>query len=233
MIIFNPNNNLVSSTDGGSGAAWPTTLMTISGCSAGNTLFAVLSFSSVSGGLGDAPPPAPSGWILDSGVATAGTAGAPIGVGIYRKASAASGANSFSPVAPGGTSPFFWTAALFEVTALALDEAPPGVSSSAATLSGPNTGTLSNAVEFALGVCGANQDGAPVVPAVPSGFTSAFGETAAVAIQAAFQITSTTTAINPSWSSAGSLSMAAAITTYSAAGTPQVSSLSFMNLGPC
>jgi hypothetical protein len=84
-------------------------------------------------------------------------------------------------------------------------------------LSGPNTGTLSNAVEFALGVCGANQAGTPAVPVVPSGFTSAFGETSNVSLQAAFQITSTTSAINPSWSSPDSVSMAAVVTTYSAA----------------
>lgn len=214
MINYNPNSNLVSSTDGGSGASWPGTMETITGCTAGNTLLAVLGFVNTGNTSGTAPPSAPAGWVLDSNVDTGGNPSALIGFGIYRKSAAASGSNAFAPSAPASTGPYYWTLALFEVTPLALDKSPAGVIAAAVTLTGPNTGTLSAAIEFAVAGCAADNTSSLDIPSLPTGFTTAYSANTSLGFQSCYQITSATTALNPSWSCANAFSMAAGIVTY-------------------
>lgn len=210
MIVVNPNSNTVTDVNVGSDE-WPT--LTINGCTPGNTLFAAISYDDTAL---DAVPPAPTGWLLDSSHAQiAGPSTFPIGFAVYRMPIAKKGTNVFATAPTAGNhSGFYFGAIIFEVTPLILDKAPASVSAEADTVTGPNTGTLSTAVEFALGICGGNESGFPGIPTTPVGWTSLFGDNTAVATLVCYQITAATTALNPTWTSAGCDIMVAGVCTY-------------------
>ena len=220
-IVFNPNSNSV--TVSGVAGAGPITA-TINGCTAGNTLLLAVTSTDSPASVGIAPPTAPAGWTRDSFTNSLGGTSKALWVAVYRK-TASAGSNSFSAAFSSGTSPYYWIGSLTEVTPLALDKAPTPVSSATTSLTGPNTGTLSSATEFVLGICGSDDPTLIVVPTLPAGFTTILGSTGGgtnIAVLTAYQITSATTAINPTWTSTSSDILVAAITTYTDAAAPVI-----------
>jgi hypothetical protein len=220
-IVFNPNANLV--TADAASAASPLSL-TINGCT--GTVFLALAWGDSSAATGLTPPAAPSGFVVDATINQSGTNTQAISVVLYRKPTLTAGTLAvslpFSSGAGQGTSPYFWEAALFETTPVSLDKAPAAVSTNTAALTGPNTGTLTQPVEFAIALCGSNGGVTPGIPNLPAGFTSILGGNASgagIAGRIAQQITSVNTALNPSWTSTSATSMAAIVATYADAST--------------
>ena len=210
-ITYNPNNNAVQISGVASGGPMAAT---ITGCTAGNTLLCAVTFTDNAGTLGLPAPNAPPGWVIDSSSVVTGTI--PILVVVYRT-TAVAGTNTFSTAFVIGTSPFYWNGSLVEVTPLAIDKAPAPVFSATTSLTGPNTGTLSSANEFVFAVCGNDIAGTPVIPSLPTGFTSILASNNTntnIGVRTAYQIVSATTAINPTWTVATGGTTFAAVTTY-------------------
>jgi hypothetical protein len=234
-IVFNPNANVVTADQ--ASQASPLAL-TINGCTAGNTLFLAVCWIDTSSVTGLTPPAAPAGFVTDVSINSAGTSGEAVSVVLYRAASIASGTHAVSlPFTSGagqGTSPYFWEAALFETTPVALDKAPAAVSGTTTSLTGPNTGTLSSAVEFAVALCGANSSTSAGIPSLPTGFTSILGGNASAAGiggRIAQQITAVNTALNPSWTASSAQAMAAIVATYTDASVVSARAVS-AGMGP-
>jgi hypothetical protein len=218
-ITYNPNANKQSTTFSGTSAA-----LTIASVTAGNTLLCAVQWADSAGTTGLAAPATVTDstgqtWTAEVVQATGGAATSGIGALIYRLFNANAGSHTVTFTPSGGTSPYIGDMALFEVTPLALDKHPAAVNSTSGTgITGPNTGTLTNAIEFALSVCGIDAGSGSIN--TPTGFTS-IQNSGDGSIN--FQITSTTTALNPAYTSTGGDSAQAAIATYtdaSGAGTP-------------
>lgn len=214
-LVFNPNGNIATNT--GNGVASPITV-TINAVTPGNTLYVALTWTDSAGALALASPAAPTGYITDASSATVGTSGEGVGLVVYRRSAAPGGTNAISIPISVGTSPYFWAITAFETTPSVLDKHPTPVSSATSSLTGPSTGTLTQPVEFAIALCGAASSVATGIPVLPAGFTSIFSNTLnGLAIQAAQQITSVTTALNPSWTSTNAISMVAIVLTFTEA----------------
>lgn len=216
-ILFNPNANLVTIDF----AAHATPLAaTINGCTALNTIFLGFAWIDQGSTVGLSPPAAPAGFVIDASINSLGVSGqSAISAVLYRAASVAAGSHAISlPFTGIGSAPYYWEGALFETTPVTLDKAPAPVFNNTTSVTGPNTGILSNAVELAIALCGADSSvTTPGIPSLPTGFTSIFGGNASgtgISGRIAQQITVNGAALNPSWTSTSADAMAALVATY-------------------
>ncbi len=213
-ITYNPNSNAVTSVFSNATTIAPA----ISGVTAGNTL--VLVVNTDGNQVGGNPAPSPptdsngSGWVAD--LTEAASASAPlVQILVYRLANANAGAHTVTLTV--GTGNAYGGYALFETTKLAAPSysALTAVSTAVSSITGPNTGTLPGSYGFVLGACSSNNSSTAVAAATPTGFTTIQNNSGTYpASTICYDIVSSNTAMNPTWTASGSMTMQAAMLFY-------------------
>ncbi len=219
-ITYNPNSNATVSGFIGVSTIAPA----ITGVTAGNTLFLVVVTDGNNSASFAAPSPPTdsngSGWVADMTESSNSTAPY-VQILVYRLNNANSGTHTLSLTVGTGSAYGDW--AIFETTPVALSsKILSAVTLTTSSITGPNTGTLGASYGFALGVCASNNSSAPVAPANPNGWTVIQNvNTYYPADDICYQIVSSNTALNPTWTASGSMTMQAGIAFYTDASGPK------------